>query len=418
MTNTAFPASTMAAKPPTRQDLVSVIMSNFRGARWLPMAIASVLAQSHQTLELIIVDDASGDDSVSVIKAAMADDPRVRLIECPENLGPAGARNLALDAASGSWVAIVDSDDLLHPARLERLISAAYQLGTDAVADDMIFFGDTADAGGRTLLQSLTLTAPQSLPLVDLIASDNGGSGLPFYGYLKPLIRRDALRGLRYDPTLRVGEDFDFYARLIASGLRFTLVPDAMYLYRRHSASLSHRLTTEALLPLTVAHASLEQSVPATDPRLAAAMRHRRDALTWALHYSRLVTALKRGNLSDIFRLLARHPRLVKPFWQSMRERLARRYDDGPQTQKSPLSLVLISDEANAPPDIVPPDARRITVPRVAPPGAPSSLPLAPLAAELSGLSSRHQLDVLAIGPEGRHAAGMLPQTDRVRFWP
>lgn len=411
----------IAASTAERNDFVSVVMSNYRGTRWLPQAIASVLTQSHQNLELIIVDDASGDDSVSVIRTAMAADPRIRLIECLVNLGPAGARNLALDAASGTWIAVIDSDDLVHPARLERMVQAARRLGCDAVADDMIFFGDTPVAGGRTLMQSLELTSPQPLSLVDFIASDNGGSGLPPYGYLKPLIRRVALGSMRYDPTLRVGEDFDFYARLIAKGLGFTLIPDAMYLYRRHSASLSHRLSTDVLVPLNAAHAALEQSVSDRDPRLLAALRHRRDALTWALHYSQLVTALKRGNLAGIFRLLSRHPRLVKPFWQSLRERLARNRARNLVVEKSPLTLVLTPDDAQLPPDIaatVAPGARWMTVPKVTQPGEPTLAPPAPLAAELSDLSCRHQLDVLAVGPEGRHALGMLPHTKHTRFWP
>lgn len=411
----------IAAETAEKQDCVSVIMSNFRGTRWLPQAMASVLAQSHRNLELIIVDDASGDDSVAVIRSAMASDPRIRLIECPMNLGPAGARNLALDAASGTWVAIIDSDDLIHPARLERMVQAACRLGVDGVADDMIFFGDTPVAGGRTLMQSLRLTAPQPLSLVDFIASDNAGSGLPPYGYLKPLIRRAAMGSLRYDPTLRVGEDFDLYARLIAKGLSITLIPDAMYLYRRHSASLSHRLSTEVLVPLTAAHAALERSVPNKDPRLSAALRHRRDALTWALLYSQLVTALKRGNAAAVFQLLSRHPRLVKPVWQSLKERLARNRVHSLAAEKSPLTLVLAADDVQLPPGMMAtlaPDARRITVPKVAPPGEASTAPLAPLAAELSELSCRYLLDVLAVGPEGRHAVGMVPAALQTRFWP
>ncbi|MEH6776490.1 MAG: glycosyltransferase, partial [Cereibacter changlensis] len=60
---------------------ISVLMANYRGAATLPEAMASVLRQSHADLELIVVDDASGDDSAAVVRQAMAADPRVRLIE-------------------------------------------------------------------------------------------------------------------------------------------------------------------------------------------------------------------------------------------------------------------------------------------------------------------------------------------------
>ncbi len=411
--------ATMTATPVP--ELVSVVMSNYRGARWLPQAIASVIAQSHRNLELIIVDDASGDDSIAVIRTAMAADQRISLIECPLNLGPAGARNLALDAASGDWIAVIDSDDLMHPARLARMVQAAKHLGCDGIADDMLFFGDTPGAGGRTLMQSLNLTAARDLPLVDFIASDNGGSGLPSFGYLKPLFRRSAMGSLRYDPTLRVGEDFEFFARLLARGASFKLIPDVMYLYRRHSTSLSHRLTTEILLRRNAAHTELEQLVPKDDPDLSAALRRRGEALTWALKYSQLVAAIKRGQGGAVFRLLSRHPRLVKPFWQSLRERVARNRDIGLAVERTPLALVLIPADTALPADVaatVDPGARWITVPSPTPPGAPVPAPLAPLAAELSDLSSRHILDVLAVGDAGLHAFGMVPHATRLRVWP
>jgi succinoglycan biosynthesis protein ExoO len=402
-------------------NLISVIMSNYRGARWLDPAISAVLAQTHQRLELIIADDASGDDSVGIIRAAMARDARVKLIECPRNLGPSGARNLALDAARGDWVAIMDSDDLIHPARLSRLLAAACYLGCDAVADDMIFFGDTPAAGGRTLLQSLALTAPRDIGLAEFLASDDAGSGLPPFGYLKPLIRRSCLRTLRYDPTLRVGEDFDFYARFLLGGARFCIVPDAMYLYRRHAASLSHRLSADVLTPLLASHHGFAAMLPADDPALHTAMRHRRDALTWALHYAQLVAAFKQRDVVGAARLLSRHPRLVKPMWQSLRER--RQTGKGVQSQNAPqpLELVLIPAGATLPPDVtdqISPTARWITVPAIPAPGQPAETPIAPLAAALSDLSSRYQLDVLAIGAEGAFAMGMVPAASRMRVWP
>jgi succinoglycan biosynthesis protein ExoO len=402
-------------------DLISVIMSNYRGAAWLEPAITAVMTQSHRRLELIVVDDASGDDSVAIIRAAMARDPRIRLIECPGNLGPAGARNLGLAAAGGEWVAIMDSDDLIHPARLSRLLAAARYLNCDAVADDMIFFGDRPGVGGRTLLQPMALTAPRVLGLAEFLASDNGGSGLPPFGYLKPLIRRGCLRGLCYDPTLRVGEDFDFYARILRGGARFCLVPDAMYLYRRHGGSLSHRLSPAVLTPLLASHHALAATLPADDPAVRSAMRHRRDALTWALHYAGLVAALKQRDAVGAARLLLRHPRLVKPLWQSLRERRKLRKTRHAQDAPTPLELVLIPAGATLPPDVtdrISPAARWITVPSVPLPGMSASALIAPLAAELADLSSRHRLDVLAVGPEGAFAGGMLPTAARMRIWP
>ena len=406
---------------PKGAELVSVVMSNYCGARWLPAAMQSVLSQTHQAVELVIVDDASTDDSVKVIRAAMAGDARIRLIESPQNLGPSGARNLALAAARGSWVAVMDSDDLIHPARIERMLAAALHLRCDAVADDMIFFGETEDVSGRTLMQSLALTSARPLSLGDLLHSDHAGSGLPPYGYLKPLIRRGALDGLTYDPTLRVGEDFDFYARLLLRGARVMLLPDTLYLYRRHSASLSHRLSTDVLAPLIAAHGALESAAPRGDAAIGLALRQRRDALTWALHYAQLVGAFKQRDVAALVGLLARRPHLVKPLWQSLRERRMRSTASHRAPERTALNVVLVSAGDPVPAAVsaeLNAAAQRIDVPQVGMPGAPAAVAPAPLAARLSALAARHHLSVMAVGDEGRHAAGMLPPGARVRFWP
>ena len=142
--------------PDTARPLVSVIMANFRGAAHLEAAMRAVLAQSERRLELILADDASDDDSVAIARAVAEGDGRVRVIASARNGGPAATRNLALDAARGDWIAIVDSDDLIHPERLARLVAAAEAAGADLVADDLGPFGAPAE-GGRTLLQPLAL---------------------------------------------------------------------------------------------------------------------------------------------------------------------------------------------------------------------------------------------------------------------
>lgn len=135
-----------------QSPVVSVVMANFRGAAYLPAAMASVLAQSERRLELILADDASDDDSVAIARRIAAQDARVRVIASARNGGPATTRNLALDAARGAWIAVVDSDDLIHPHRLERLIVAAEATGADLIADDLVFFGAVPEPQGLSLI--------------------------------------------------------------------------------------------------------------------------------------------------------------------------------------------------------------------------------------------------------------------------
>ena len=100
---------------------VTVVMAVFNAARFLREAVASILAQTYREFELIVVDDSSSDDSLSILESF--DDPRIRIIRHHTNLGAALSRNDALAAARGELVAIMDADDVCAPTRLERQLA-------------------------------------------------------------------------------------------------------------------------------------------------------------------------------------------------------------------------------------------------------------------------------------------------------
>lgn len=103
-------------------DKVSVITANFNCAPYLARTIESVLSQTYKNWEMIIVDDLSNDASVEIIKRYQQQDSRIILYQLSENQGPARARNLAIDKATGRYIAFLDSDDLWHPEKLEAQI--------------------------------------------------------------------------------------------------------------------------------------------------------------------------------------------------------------------------------------------------------------------------------------------------------
>ncbi|MGP3723281.1 glycosyltransferase family 2 protein [Cereibacter sphaeroides] len=383
---------------------ISVLMANYRGAAYLPEAVESVLRQSHADLELIVVDDASGDESVALLQEIAATDDRVRVIAMAQNGGPSAARNRALEAASGDWLAVMDSDDVLHPDRLARLLAAAEALEVDAVADDMLFFGETPDASGRTLLESLHLVEPMAVDAATFVAANGGSDDLPPMGYLKPLVRREAWGALRYDETLRVGEDYDLYLRLLLSGARLALLPEALYLYRRHSASISHRLSVGTLEPLLAAHD--RSAAGETDAALLAMMQRRRAGLVRLLAFEHLVAAIKARRPVAALAALLRRPVLTLELVRSLRERLGRRAAEA--VEPHPLSIVLSAD-----PRPVGEGQRLVAVPPLLPPEHPHPWPPAQQAALLSDLAARHELDICAEGEEGLFWLWLVPRWTR-----
>lgn len=103
--------------------LVSVITAAYNAEAFIAETIASVQAQTLSAWEMLVADDASGDRTAEIIAGFVAQDPRVRLIRLEDNGGVARARNAALAAARGRFVAFLDSDDLWLPQKLERQIA-------------------------------------------------------------------------------------------------------------------------------------------------------------------------------------------------------------------------------------------------------------------------------------------------------
>ena len=100
---------------------VTVVMAVYNAAQFLREAVASVLAQSYPGFELIVVDDASHDDSLSILQSF--GDPRMRIIRHHTNVGASLSRNDALTEARGEFVAIMDADDVCAPTRLQRQVA-------------------------------------------------------------------------------------------------------------------------------------------------------------------------------------------------------------------------------------------------------------------------------------------------------
>ena len=111
---------TAEGSPVTDGPLVSVIVPLHDGAATIKTALCSLVNQSWRRIEIIVCDDRSCDDGPAIVSAMAADDPRIRLIANLGAPGASGARNCAIAAAQGAFVAFLDADDWAHPARIAR----------------------------------------------------------------------------------------------------------------------------------------------------------------------------------------------------------------------------------------------------------------------------------------------------------
>jgi teichuronic acid biosynthesis glycosyltransferase TuaG len=204
--------------------MISVITPSHNCSAFISETIQSVLLQSFSDWEMIIVDDCSSDNSVEVIQPFVEQDSRIKLIQLSENSGAAVARNSAIEAAQGRYIAFLDSDDLWLPNKLEK------QLAFMQANDYPFSYGayDKIDENGQVFGH---IGVPDRVFYSDLLKMCSIGCLTAMYD--------TAYFGKVYMPLIRMRQDFGLWLRLLkktdyAYGLNETL---AQYRVRNDSIS-------------------------------------------------------------------------------------------------------------------------------------------------------------------------------------
>ena len=207
---------------------VSVIIPCYNYARFLPDAVASVLAQTFTNWELIVVDDGSTDATLTTAQQLMAQHPdrHIRLLHQP-NQGNAAARNTGAERAAGEYIMYLDADDLIAPTYLERTAAIL----RDQPAIGFVYTGMRLFGEDRHDWPSTTYDA-RALPFENVVLSH-------------ALLRRAAweqVGGFDNIHPLYGLEDWDFWLRLAAAGWQGRHVDELLVFYRRHERSMSNQL--------------------------------------------------------------------------------------------------------------------------------------------------------------------------------
>ena len=208
-----------------RAPAVSVIVTVLNGGEFLPLALDSVLGQTFPDFELIVVDDGSTDSTPAQLEAI--DDPRMRVIRNPRNLGLPGARNVAIEAASGVYCAFLDHDDVALPFRLQRQLeflqaNPAFGLVGSAV--------ETIDAAGTKLATIPMPPTPLAIRWMGLLDCPMRQSTL--------MGRTEVVKRHLYDTKFLSYSDWDFVMR-VSRKTEARNLPETLVQYRRHDTNMS-----------------------------------------------------------------------------------------------------------------------------------------------------------------------------------
>lgn len=302
---------------------VSVIIAARNAEQTVNVALASALAQTGVSVEVIVVDDASTDGTAERVMAFA--DARVRLIRLAENLGPAGARNVAIEAARGAWIAVLDADDAMEDARLATLVRIGERYGLEIVADNLRLQREGAPGG--LLIEEVLDGTLEPISLARFCRANRLFQRAPAYGYLKPVFRASIFRerGVAYDTRLRIGEDFMLVAEALAQGARFGRVRAAYYTYRVGAGSTSHRLGAGDVAEMAAADDRfLARHGEAMRAEARRAMRAHARSLAEGAAFIAMVDAMKQARPLTFARLALGAPRALRHFRMPLQARARR----------------------------------------------------------------------------------------------
>ncbi len=219
---------------------VSVLVAVHNGARHIDACLRSLLNQSLDHFEVIVIDDASTDETPRLVAAY--DDPRLTLLRLPRNQGPSAARNQGAAVARGRYLAILDADDVALPQRLARQVQ--YMDANPDLVLSGSFFRLESDYG---------TTAQVTRPLDDK-AIRRGLAQSCTIANTTAIIRRDAyLAHGGFPEHLRHGEDYRLFTDLLGSGKAGNL-PEILVVKRERADGLTFRLSTPRHIWMGLTH--------------------------------------------------------------------------------------------------------------------------------------------------------------------
>ncbi len=211
---------------------VSVVIPTYNRAHVVGQAIKSVLHQTFQDFEIIVVDDASADNTEEVVKGF--GDPRIHYLRHKQNYGAPQARNSGAEIAQGEYLAFLDSDDLWYPKFLEQQLVALMDLPPTVGMSCCNMMQKMGDSGRVMGPGKRSLTFDENLTHADGICASSF------------LVRRVAFHEIGgFDVQFSSFQDFDFLLRMAAK-YRIQSIDDVLFEYRLGDDSISRNMASKA----------------------------------------------------------------------------------------------------------------------------------------------------------------------------
>ncbi|MBP1852958.1 glycosyltransferase family 2 protein [Rhizobium halophytocola] len=301
---------------------VSFVIAAYNAQDTLARAIDSALAQTGVTVEVLVIDDCSTDTTVEIAES-YAGQP-VTLIRQGQNGGPGAARNAGIAAACGDWIAVLDADDAVRPERMRRMLACAKATEAQIVVDNL----DVVPMHGglpQRMFREDDLHKLAILTLADFIQSNIIFRSTFNYGYMKPVFSRRFLvrEDLRFDESLKIGEDYMLLASALASGGTCAVEPHSGYIYHIREGSIS-RVLERHHVDAMLSSDSLFLQRFALGGQALIAQRQRTRSLFEARSFLTLVEEIKKRSIGGVLKTAAQNPRALRHLQMPIAARMRR----------------------------------------------------------------------------------------------
>lgn len=242
-----------------KPERISVVVPAYNTEAWLPRSLDSLLAQTYENLEIIVVNDGSTDDTGSVLDAYAAEHPQIKVIH-KENGGVTSARLRGVAEATGEWIGFMDGDDLIAPEMYQHLMDNAVRYGSDiSHCGHQVHFLDGRISyvhNSGVLRQQDMLTGVRDLLDGGLVESS----------LCTKIFKRALFEGLTdfIDPAIRINEDYLMNYYLFSRAKQSVFEDFCPYCYLLRQGSASYKVLHEHSIfdPIKVRGMILQHCVP------------------------------------------------------------------------------------------------------------------------------------------------------------
>lgn len=251
------------------RPVVSIIVPVYNIEQYLDECIQSLVQQTYQKIEIILVDDGSTDTSSDICDSYAKKYKHVK-VKHQKNKGVSSARNAGIKAVKGEWIIFADGDDEMSPDAVDTLVNTAIKTEADCVSGGFISYSDSRAV-------SIVKTPPEKVILIDReealknLLYQRQIANAPF----AKLYKTDCIRKVRFSENVTAAEDLQFNYFALKNVQKVAIIDTIVYLYRRREGSAINASFTRKRMSGLEATESIMQDVKQNNNRLMLAAKNR-----------------------------------------------------------------------------------------------------------------------------------------------